>query len=72
MVVGLVLVLQTTNTLESVGLLPGQSVPTGQSQQERHTEGGDHHHHQYYQSLHFYFSLHAVTRKNSGSEDHKY
>ena len=61
MLIRLRLVLKTTNAVESVGLLPGQSVPTSQSQQEGHTEGGDHDDHQYYQSLHFYFSLHGIT-----------
>ena len=57
--------LKTTNAVESVGLVPGQGVPTSQSQQKGHTEGGDHDDHQYYQSLHFYFSLHGMTRCNS-------
>ena len=63
MLIRLRLDLETTNAVESVGPMPGQSVPTSQSQQQGHTEGGDHDDHQYYQSLHFYMSLHAVTLK---------
>ena len=58
--------LKTTNTVVSVGLVPGQRVPAGEAQQERHSEGGDHHHHQYDQGLDLYVSLHGVTRCNSG------